>query len=120
MLAAGFLGCIIAPAVPSHAAGLAVMIVALTLFGSGMGVVYAAAIYYAMEFGHGQIDSNATHESLVGLGYILGPGVGLAISLTISVDLLGERYFLVALILATLVAAGGLAMLLLASEKTKH
>ncbi|HED53964.1 MAG TPA: hypothetical protein ENJ00_07160 [Phycisphaerales bacterium] len=120
MLAAGFIGCIIAPAVPNHAAGLAVMIVALTLFGSGMGVVYTAAIYYAMEFGHGQIDSNATHESLVGLGYILGPGVGLAISLTISVDLLDERYFLVTLILATLVAAGGLAMLLLASEKTKQ
>ena len=50
----------------------------LALFGAGHGVVYYAAIYYAMSVGHAAVDASGTHEGLIGVGYALGPAVGLA------------------------------------------
>jgi MFS family permease len=50
----------------------------LTLFGLGQGVVYAAAIYYAMEVGSASVDAGGTHEAVIGGGYLLGPLAGLA------------------------------------------
>lgn len=67
----GFGLAVTAPSVPILAAGLA-------LFGIGLGGVYAAALYYAMEVGGAEVDAGGTHETLIGLGYTFGPLVGLA------------------------------------------
>jgi hypothetical protein len=50
----------------------------LALFGSGMGLIYYAAIYYTMATGHAAVDASGTFEALIGLGYCLGPLLGLA------------------------------------------
>lgn len=56
---------------------LAMMIVGLAIFGIGMGVVYYAALYYAMAVGRAEVDAGGTHEALIGLGYTVGPATGL-------------------------------------------
>jgi hypothetical protein len=52
----------------------------LTLFGVGLACVYSAALYYAMTVGDAEIDAGGTHETLIGLGYTLGPLVPLLIA----------------------------------------
>ncbi len=54
------------------------LVLGLTLFGIGMGAVYSAAIYYAMEVGAAEVEAGGVHESLIGVGYTLGPLGGLA------------------------------------------
>jgi hypothetical protein len=54
------------------------MLAGLVLYGSGMGIVYYAALYYAMSVGRAQVDAGGTHEALIGLGYTLGPIAGFA------------------------------------------
>jgi len=62
---------LLAPSVTSLALGL-------LLFGVGMGVSYFATLYYSLSVGHGAVDAGGGFEALVGLGYVLGPLVGLA------------------------------------------
>jgi hypothetical protein len=38
-----------------------------------MGVVYYAALYYAMSVGRAEVDAGGTHEALIGVGYTIGP-----------------------------------------------
>ncbi len=71
LMVVGFAGCIAAGSPLSLA-------VALALFGGGLGAVYAAAIYYALEVGSAEVDAGGRHEALIGLGYAGGPMVGLA------------------------------------------
>ena len=71
LLAAGF-GMVVA------AVSLPMAIGGLGLFGAGMGVVYYAALYYAMSVGHAEVDAGGTHEALIGVGYAVGPLAGLA------------------------------------------
>jgi MFS family permease len=56
---------------------LPMMIAGLAIFGIGMGVVYYAALYYAMAVGRAKVDAGGTHEALIGLGYTVGPATGL-------------------------------------------
>ncbi len=70
-LLVGFALVVTAPSVGAIAAGL-------VLFGAGHGVIYYAAIYYALRVGSASIDAGATHEALIGLGYVIGPAAGLA------------------------------------------
>ena len=56
---------------------LPLMIAGLAIFGVGMGVVYYAALYYAMAVGRAEVDAGGTHEALIGLGYTVGPLTGL-------------------------------------------
>ena len=51
--------------------------VGLVAFGIGQGIVYYAALYYAMAVGRGGVDAGGTHEGLIGLGYGVGPGAAL-------------------------------------------
>jgi len=67
------------------------MMTGLALFGAGMGIVYYAAIYYAMAVGHGEVDAGGTHEALIGVGYTLGPGAGL-IGLEVTAGLRDRGY----------------------------
>ncbi len=69
-LALGFALIVAAPSLPPMLAGLAV-------FGVGVGVIYYAAIYYAMSVGAAEVDAGGTHEAMIGVGYALGPGAGL-------------------------------------------
>jgi hypothetical protein len=43
-----------------------------------MGLTYCATLYYSLSVGHGAVDAGGGFEALVGLGYVLGPMVGLA------------------------------------------
>lgn len=70
----------------SLGAGLALVLLAptlwgvvagLTFFGVGMGVTYYTAIYYSLSVGHAAVDAGGGFEALVGVGYVLGPIVGL-------------------------------------------
>jgi hypothetical protein len=61
-----------------------VMVAGLTLFGFGMAAVYTGAIYYAMEVHKSDVDAGGTHETLVGIGYSLGPACGLVATLAVS------------------------------------
>lgn len=56
---------------------LAVLVVGLLLLGSGMAVVYFATIYYTMTVGHADVDASGGFEALIGLGYTIGPIIGL-------------------------------------------
>ncbi|MGA1044551.1 MAG: hypothetical protein ACO3ZY_05035 [Phycisphaerales bacterium] len=47
----------------------------LVAFGLGQGIVYYAALYYAMAVGRAGVDAGGTHEALIGLGYGVGPAV---------------------------------------------
>jgi len=51
--------------------------VGLALFGIGHGIIYYAAIYYALRVGNAEVDAGGVHEALIGLGYVLGPLAGL-------------------------------------------
>lgn len=51
--------------------------IGLALFGVGHGIIYYAAIYYALRVGNAAVDAGGVHEALIGLGYVLGPLAGL-------------------------------------------
>lgn len=57
--------------------GIAVLVVALCVFGISSGMVYVAALYYGMEVGGGRVDDGGRHEAIIGLGYAAGPAFGL-------------------------------------------
>ncbi len=46
--------------------------------GVGLGVIYNAALYYAMSTGGATVEAGGTHEALIGAGYAVGPLIGLA------------------------------------------
>lgn len=59
--------------------GAAPLVVAgLLVYGAGMGLTYYASLYYAMAVGQGAIDAGGNFEALIGVGYCLGPLLGLA------------------------------------------
>lgn len=70
-LAGGFALTVLAGSIPVMLAGLA-------LFGVGVGGIYCAALYYAMEVGAAEVEAGGKHEALIGLGYTVGPLIGLA------------------------------------------
>jgi hypothetical protein len=69
-MAFGFVGILVAQ-------DLAMLIIGLAVFGGGMGMIYYAALYYAMSVGRAKVDAGGTHEALIGSGYMFGPLVGL-------------------------------------------
>ncbi len=119
MLAAGFIGCILSPIIPEPDLAVGVLVISLTLFGAAMGTIYTAAIYYAMEVGQGEIDSGAVHETLIGVGYALGPALGIAASLAVRLKLIPDQAFTAALIAATLIACIALGTLITALTKPR-
>jgi hypothetical protein len=91
---------------PGAGAALAVGVLGLTLFGVGMGAIYCAAIYYAMEVGSAEVDAGGVHEALIGVGYTVGPGVGLALTGAVHYGALDEARFPITVVIATgLIAA---------------
>lgn len=70
IMIAGYVACLVAPSA-------LVLGLALALFGVGVGMVYAAAIYYALEVGSSDVDAGAKHEAMIGFGYATGPALSL-------------------------------------------
>jgi hypothetical protein len=60
------------------ATGVLAVITGFAAFGMGMGIIYFAALYYAMAVGRAEVDAGGTHEALIGVGYTIGPLAGLA------------------------------------------
>jgi len=65
------------------AGNLALVLVGQIVFGMSCGLVYYAAIYYAMVVQNASVDAGGKHEAIIGLGFSMGPlaglvGVGLA------------------------------------------
>jgi len=52
---------------------VAQLTIGLVMMGIGLGVTYAAAIFYALEVGTTDVAAGARHEASIGLGYTLGP-----------------------------------------------
>ena len=53
------------------------MLLGEAVFGVSSGVVYYAALYHAMVLLNASIQAGSAHESLIGLGFALGPAAGL-------------------------------------------
>jgi hypothetical protein len=70
LMAFGFAVIVMSMSVP-------IMMIGLGCFGAGMGIIYYAAIYYAMAVGHAEVDAGGTHEALIGVGYTVGPGAAM-------------------------------------------
>jgi len=66
---AGFTLAVLAP-------NLSLLTIGLAVFGLGQGGVYYLAIYYAMAVGKADVDAASVHESLIGVGYAVGPLAG--------------------------------------------
>lgn len=56
---------------------LPVVLLGQFIFGATCGVVYYAAIYYAMVTHNASVDAGGFHEALIGGGFALGPAIGL-------------------------------------------
>jgi len=69
LLVVGFATVIAAPGRGSAA----LMAAGLAVTGVGMGIVYASALYYAMEVGRAEVAAGGMHEALIGMGYTAGP-----------------------------------------------
>lgn len=59
------------------AESLGMMIAGLACFGAGQAIIYYAALYYAMVVGGAEVHAGSVFEALIGLGYGVGPIVGL-------------------------------------------
>jgi hypothetical protein len=55
-----------------------VLVAGLLVYGVGMGLTYYASLYYAMSVGHGAVEAGGAFEALIGLGYCVGPLLGIA------------------------------------------
>jgi hypothetical protein len=53
------------------------IVAGLALFGVGMGLTYYLTLYYALAVGGGAVDAGGGFEALIGLGYFVGPVIGL-------------------------------------------
>jgi hypothetical protein len=59
------------------ASSLPILIVGLLIYGAGMGLTYYLSLYYSMAIGHGAVDAGGNFEALIGVGYCLGPLLGI-------------------------------------------
>ena len=92
VLLSGFALCLLAPPMGPKT-GLPVLVLGLILLGSGIGAIYAASLYYALEVGKTQVDAGGKHEALIGMGYTVGPACGLAASGAAAFGVLPEESF---------------------------
>ena len=80
----GFAGCVLIPpmagVVLSPPAATAALVAFLSVLGVGFGVTYTAALTYVLDVGNASVDAGGSHEALIGVGYTLGPLMGLAAS----------------------------------------
>jgi hypothetical protein len=92
-LLGGFAVIVLSPLLGQGEAPVAMMVGGLLVFGVGMAIIYAGAIYYAMEVGKAEVDAGGTHEALIGVGYMGGPACGLAVCEVIRQGIVAESWF---------------------------
>ncbi len=78
LLLFGFGLAVLAPDHAPRSLAVPMFAVGLTAFGIGIATLYNAALYYALAVGSAEVDAGGTHESLIGVGYTLGPLCGIA------------------------------------------
>lgn len=93
LLLSGFALAVVAPGVLAGTVALAASLAGLAAFGIGMAVIYTAALYYAMEVGRAEVDAGGVHESLIGVGYTLGPLCGLAAGGLVSAGAIDAAWY---------------------------
>lgn len=76
-LVASALGLPLAFAAILIGSSLPVVLLGEAVFGVLAGTTYYAALYYAIVVKNASVDAGGTHEGLIGLGLVIGPGVGL-------------------------------------------
>lgn len=59
------------------ATDVSMLMIGLTLFGAGHGIIYYAGLYYAMAVGGAEVDAGGRFEALIGVGYVIGPVAGM-------------------------------------------
>jgi hypothetical protein len=47
------------------------------VFGACSGLLYTAALYYALWLKNAAVEAGGAHEGLIGLGFVLGPLAGI-------------------------------------------
>lgn len=105
----GFAAVVLAPSVlGTQSPSLWVFVAGLGVFGVGVGTIYCAALYYAMEVGSAEVDAGGTHEMLIGIGYTIGPVCGLAGAMLFRdpTSVRGEQLMLVLISALGLLATG--------------
>jgi MFS family permease len=53
------------------------LLIAEVVFGASSGLLYTAALYYALWLKNAAVEAGGAHEGLIGLGFVLGPLAGL-------------------------------------------
>lgn len=79
--------------------GVPMLVVGLVVLGVGNGVIYSAALYYAMEVGKAEVEAGGTHEGLIGVGFAGGPITGLVAIGAIGSGALGGLSLNIAMLL---------------------
>ena len=74
ILPLSFLGITLVPS-------LVPMIACQIVLGLGLGLIYAASLYFGMVLSSGSTEHGGYHEALIGLGVVLGPGSGVVAQL---------------------------------------
>lgn len=92
-LLGGFALCAMSYLLSGAFSGITILVLGLCVFGVGMGCIYMGGIYYAMEVGKAEVDAGGTHEALIGVGYTLGPAIGLLAASAQSAGRLEAKYF---------------------------
>ena len=99
----------LALAVVFHATLLPLLLLALVVFGACIGLGYYGSIYYSLDYGDEKGKHGGWHESIIGLGGLLGPLVGVAGAAALG-DVRGAQLFIV--IAATVFTVSGLTAVL--------
>ncbi len=84
-----------------------VLVGGLIGFGVGLGSIYFATLYYTMTVGSAQVEAAGNFEALIGLGYAIGPLLGLLASGIVTTGAAGARAEPVLAGLLTLVCGFG-------------
>lgn len=108
-LVAGFAMVMLAPKFSTPTSGdwpVVMFVAGLALLGLGVSTVYTGALYYAMAVGGSDVDAGGTHEALIGVGYTVGPGIGLVATVAIEANVLRESSFEWLVVSAIAVLAG--------------
>jgi hypothetical protein len=83
-----------------------VMVAGLLVYGVGMGLTYYASLYYSMAVGHGAVAAGGTFEALIGIGYCVGPLLGIAGHAVAGPDRAGRATVALTWMLAAIAARG--------------
>jgi len=86
LMLVGFAAAVFASTLGAGAVPVGALLGGLVTTGVGVGVIYAAALYYALEVGLEEVDAGGTHEALIGLGYFVGPACGLIAALVTGLE----------------------------------